>query len=92
MSVDQSFNACFSKRDTQIAKGIAILCMLFHHTYPNVCYQPLFLLEDKTILSIIAASGTLCFFTSVALEFIKGKTGYKAMVSNFRYRIEGCRK
>ncbi len=25
----------FSKNDTNIVKGIAILAMLFHHTYPN---------------------------------------------------------
>ncbi len=56
----QLAGSVFTKKDTQTAKGIAILCMLLHHTIPNRCELPLFLLEDVTVFSLIGATGKLC--------------------------------
>ena len=50
----------FTKRDTQTVKGIAILCMMFHHTVPNNAVLPLFLQEAPSVFSLLAAAGKLC--------------------------------
>ena len=50
----------FTKRDTQIVKGIAILCMMFHHAIPNDVSLPLFLQEAPSVLSLLAGAGKLC--------------------------------
>ena len=53
-------NDNYTREDTMIAKGIAILCMLFHHVYPNVCYKPFFALEDRAPLALLAATCKVC--------------------------------
>ncbi len=53
-------NYAFSKRDTTIVKGIAILAMLFHHTYPNNPGMPIHLVEGANYLTLIAESGKIC--------------------------------
>ena len=35
----------FTKEDTNIVKGIAILAMIFHHCYPNSTSIPISMLE-----------------------------------------------
>ena len=46
----------YTRQDTYFAKGIAILGMLFHHAYPNICYRPFFLLEDQSFVALFAAT------------------------------------
>lgn len=50
----------FTKRDTQTVKGIAILCMMFHHAIPNDTVLPLFLQEAPSVFSLLAGAGKLC--------------------------------
>lgn len=50
----------FTKDDTNIVKGIAILAMVFHHVYPNSTGTPYPLLENPTITSILASCGKIC--------------------------------
>ena len=50
----------FSKRHTSIAKGIAILCMLFHHSVQNICYLPFWKIDGISLITIIASSCKVC--------------------------------
>lgn len=40
----------FTKEDTNIVKGIAILAMIFHHCYPNSTSISISMLESPTFL------------------------------------------
>lgn len=53
-------SSSFTRDDTAVAKGIAIICMLFHHTISNVCYKPFFELEDHSFIILLAASCKVC--------------------------------
>lgn len=59
----------FTRQDTFFIKGIAILCMMFHHIYPNICYRPFFLLDDRSFLSLFAAT---CKITVSLLTIMSG--------------------
>ena len=50
----------FTKEDTNIVKGIAILAMIFHHCYPNSTSIPISMLENSTFLQQLASSGKVC--------------------------------
>lgn len=50
----------FDKRDTNICKGIAILLMVFHHTYTNSAVYPYFIDEDINFLEFLASVGKVC--------------------------------
>ena len=50
----------FTKEDTNALKGFAIVCMVFHHVYPNITYIPVNRIENVTVLSVIAAMGKIC--------------------------------
>lgn len=50
----------FTKRDTQIAKGVGVLCMLFHHTVTNNADLPLFMQEELSLFPILGAAAKLC--------------------------------
>jgi len=58
----------YTREDTYITKGIAILCMLFHHVIPNICYRPFFLLEDHSFLTLLAASCKVAVFLLTILS------------------------
>ena len=49
----------FTKKDTNIVKGIAILAMVFHHIYPNNTALSINL-ENFSWLEQMAASGKIC--------------------------------
>lgn len=51
---------CFSKKDTNIVKGIAILAMILHHVYPNSTGTPIYMLDNKNIIGIVASCGKIC--------------------------------
>lgn len=50
----------FKIQDTNIVKGIAILLMVFHHTYPNNPGIPIYLQDNVNCLWIIATCGKVC--------------------------------
>lgn len=50
----------FTKEDTNIVKGIAILAMIFHHCYPNSTSISISMLESPTFLQQLASSGKVC--------------------------------
>ena len=58
----------FSKNDTNIIKGIAILAMLFHHTLPNNPGIPLSLSNSFSFVLLLASSGKVCvsLFTMIS--------------------------
>lgn len=50
----------FTKRDTKIVKGIAILAMILHHTYPNNPGIPINMVEGSKVFTLMASSGKIC--------------------------------
>lgn len=50
----------FSKKDTNIVKGIAILAMVFHHLYPNNPGVPLRLEDFSDLTLLFATTGKVC--------------------------------
>ncbi|MCR5776190.1 MAG: acyltransferase [Lachnospiraceae bacterium] len=50
----------FSKRDTNIVKGIAVLAMVFHHTYPNNPGLPINYAEQGAFYLLLAEAGKVC--------------------------------
>lgn len=50
----------FTIQDTNMVKGIAILLMVFHHTYPNNPGIPIYLQDNINFLWILATCGKIC--------------------------------
>lgn len=50
----------FTKRDTNIVKGIAILAMLFHHTFPNNPGIPIINSDGFSFQLLFATSSKIC--------------------------------
>ncbi|MBQ8913050.1 MAG: acyltransferase family protein [Lachnospiraceae bacterium] len=50
----------FSKKDTDIIKGIAILAMILHHTYGNDPASSIFQMGNVSKITWLAATGKVC--------------------------------
>lgn len=59
-SAGHKIRETFTKEDTNAVKGIAIVCMVFHHVYPNITYIPVNRMESVGILGLIAVMGKVC--------------------------------
>ena len=67
----------FSKRDTNIVKGVAIIAMLFHHTYPNNTGIPIINTENVSVLLILATSSKICVALLTILSGYGLRESYK---------------
>lgn len=79
----------FTKQQTQIAKGMAILLMLIHHLffYPSDLYVSLVKMGGQDIESYISSFGKICvamfLFLSgygITISSVKKETSYKKSV------------
>lgn len=50
----------FSKDDTNIVKGIAIIAMIFHHTWKNNPELPIYMLDKPDIITVLAEAAKIC--------------------------------
>ncbi len=48
---------CFSRNDTYVVKGIAIVAMVLHHVYPNSTGTPIYMLDNKDAIGLVASCG-----------------------------------
>lgn len=53
-------NYNFTKKDTNIVKGIAILAMVLHHTYPSNPGLPFYMWNDRSLMLILSSCGKVC--------------------------------
>ncbi len=53
-------SASFSKDDTQILKGVAILAMILHHVAPNNTSVPVYLWDSFSLEFLLASCGKVC--------------------------------
>ena len=53
-------NYVFSKKDTNIVKGVAILAMVLHHVYATNPGIPIYMADSVNIMWILASSGKVC--------------------------------
>lgn len=67
----------FTKRDTNIVKGVAILAMVLHHIYPNNPGVSYLLSDDKSVLWICASCGKMCVALLTILSGYGLSQGYK---------------
>ncbi len=53
-------NKSFTKEDTGILKGIAILAMVFHHTFVNNPGLPIYATEGANYITVLSTSAKIC--------------------------------
>jgi len=71
----------FSKDDTYIVKGIAILAMVFHHTFKCNAEIPVYLLDNPDIVTILAGAGKVCVALLTILSGYGLSESYKKVLS-----------
>ncbi len=79
----------FSKKDTNIVKGIAILAMVFHHLYPNNPGVPLRLEDFSDLTLLFATTGKVCV---VLLTILSGYGLTRSWQKNLNVHGEGLIK
>lgn len=78
--------ATFSRRDTDIVKGIAIIALIIHHTCPNKTYIPISFGADFDPVSFLAASSKVC------VSLLAIMSGYGLAASYHRVNSPSLRK
>lgn len=53
-------SSVFSKDDTYIVKGIAIIAMVFHHTWKNIPELSIFMLDKPDLVTVLAEAAKIC--------------------------------
>ena len=83
-------NASFTKDDTAILKGIAILAMVLHHVAPNNTALPVYLWDSFSLEFLLASCGKVCVSILTVLsgfglaESYKKRTE-KGFISNVKF-------
>lgn len=70
----------FTKEDTNIVKGIAILAMVFHHIYPNNTGLPIYTLDNPGFLQLVASCGKICVALLTILSGYGLAESYKKII------------
>lgn len=80
--------ALFSRRDTNIAKGVAIIAMIIHHTYPNNPGLPLSIGYGIDWMNFVAECGKVCVsLLSILSGYGIAASYHTAKPTSFRQNI-----
>ena len=80
---------CFSRNDTYVVKGIAIVAMGLHHVYPNSTGTPIYMLDNKDAIGLVASCGKLCVSLLTILSGFGLTESYKKReCEDFRQNIK----
>lgn len=80
---------CFSRNDIYVVKGIAIVAMVLHHVYPNSTGTPIYMLDNKDAIGLVASCGKLCVSLLTILSGFGLTESYKKReCEDFRQNIK----